>query len=214
MEKTINKKAKEKQPFIYNFARVVCVPLFRILYRCEFNNKFNIPLEGGYIVACNHQSYTDPVLLSMGQKRLIHFIAKEELFRNRFFSALIRSLGAIPIHRGGTGDETAINSAEQVLSDGKLLGIFPEGKRSLNGELLKMRAGAVMLAYQSDVPIVPACITAKGGRTKMFHKVRISFGDPVTPAQLGVTTGSGKELRAATKLLAQKIAELREKDRF
>lgn len=214
MEKTISKKAKEKQSFLYNFARVVCVPLFKLLYRCEFNNKFNLPLEGGYVIACNHQSYTDPVLLSMGQKRLIHFIAKEELFRNRFFSALIRSLGAIPIHRGAKADEQALGSAEQVLSQGKLLGIFPEGKRSLNGELLKMRAGAVMLAYQSGVPVVPACITAKGGKIKMFNKTRISYGDPITPEQLGIKTGSSKELREATKILAGKIAELRERDRF
>ncbi len=205
---------KEKKPFIHKLARVVCVPLFKLLYRYEINNGNNIPDEGAYIVACNHQSYTDPVLLSIGQRRMIYFMAKEELFKNKFFSALIRSLGAFPVHRGGTGDTQAIGNAQRLLAEGRIMGIFPEGKRSLNGELLKMRAGAVMIAHQCGVPIVPCCITAKGGRVKMFGKVKISYGDPVTCDELGVTSGSGKELREATRLLYDKIAALRERDRF
>lgn len=205
---------KEKKPFIYLVARVVCVPLFKLLYRYEISNKNNIPPTGGYVLACNHQSYTDPVLVSIGQKRMIYFMAKSELFRNKFFSALIRSLGAFPVQRGGTGDKGAINNAETLLAEGKVLGIFPEGTRSLDGELLKMRAGAVMLAFQSGVPIVPACITAKGGKIKLFRKVKISYSDPVTCEQLGVRTGSGRELREATRILSEKIAAIREYDRF
>ena len=205
---------KEKNPFIYKIARVVCVPVFKILYRYEIKNRNNIPEDGAYILACNHQSYTDPVLLSIGQKRMIYFMAKEELFKNKFFSALIRALGAFPVHRGGVGDSVATGNAQSLLAQGRILGIFPEGKRRLNGELLKMRAGAVMLAYQSGVPIVPACITGKGGRIKMFGKVRITYGDPLTCRQLGVSTGSGKELREATRILAEKIADIREHDKF
>lgn len=205
---------KEKKPFIHKLARVVCTPLFKLLYRYEITNKNNIPPTGGYVLACNHQSYTDPVLVSIGQKRMIYFMAKSELFRNKFFSALIRSLGAFPVQRGGTGDKGAINNAENLLAEGKVLGIFPEGTRSLNGELLKMRAGAVMLAYQSGVPIIPACITAKGGKLKAFRKVKITYGDPLTCEQLGITTGSGKELREATRILSEKITEIREHDRF
>lgn len=205
---------KEKRPFIHRVARAVCVPIFKLLYRYEITNKNNIPEAGGYVLACNHQSYTDPVLISIGQKRMIHFMAKAELFRNKFFSALIRSLGAFPVHRGGKGDSGAINNAENLLQEGKILGIFPEGTRSLSGELLKMRAGAVMLAYQSSVPIVPACITAKGGKIKVFRKVKITYGEPITCEQLGMVTGSGKEMREATRILAEKIAEIREHDKF
>ncbi|MGN1113109.1 MAG: lysophospholipid acyltransferase family protein [Acutalibacteraceae bacterium] len=205
---------KEKKPFIFKLARAVCTPIFKLLYRYEITNRNNIPPEGGYVIACNHQSYTDPVLLNIGQKRMINFMAKEELFRNKLFGALIRSLGAFPVHRGGTGDQTAINNAQKLLSDGKVLGIFPEGKRSTTGEILKLRAGAVMLAFQCNVPIIPACITAKGGRIKMFNKVKITYGDPITCDELGLTTGSGKELREATKVLAEKISAIREKDRF
>lgn len=205
---------KEKKPFIFKLARMVCTPIFKLLYRYEITNRNNIPPQGAYVLACNHQSYTDPVLLNIGQKRMINFMAKEELFRNKFFAALIRSLGAFPVHRGGTGDQTAINNAQKLLSDGRVLGIFPEGKRSTTGELLKLRAGAVMLAFQCGVPIVPACITAKGGRIKMFNKVKITYGDPISSEELGITTGSGKELREATKMLAEKISAIREKDRF
>ncbi|MCQ4021852.1 MULTISPECIES: 1-acyl-sn-glycerol-3-phosphate acyltransferase [unclassified Ruminococcus] len=205
---------KEKKPFIFKLARMVCTPVFKLIYRYEITNRNNIPPQGAYIVACNHQSYSDPVLLGIGQKRIINFMAKEELFRNKFFAALIRSLGAFPVHRGGTGDQTAINNAQKLLLDGRVLGIFPEGKRSLNGELLKLRAGAVMLAYQCNVPIIPACITAKGGKMKMFNKVKITYGDPISCEQLGITQGSGKELREATKKLAEKIAAIREKDKF
>lgn len=208
------KTEKEKRPFIHKLARVVCTPLFKLLYRYEITNRNNIPPTGGYVLACNHQSYSDPVLVSIGQKRMVYFMAKSELFRNKFFSSLIQSLGAFPVHRGGKGDSGAINNAETLLAEGKVLGIFPEGTRSLNGELLKMRAGAVMIAYQSGVPIVPACITGKGGKIRLFNKVKITYGDPLTCEQLGIKTGSGKELREATRILSEKIAQIREHDRF
>lgn len=210
----MEKKKTEKSPFIYKLARGICMPLFKLLYRYEITNRNNIPPTGGYVLACNHQSYSDPVLVSVGQKRMVYFMAKSELFRNKFFSALIRSLGAFPVHRGGKGDTGAINNAEMILEEGKVLGIFPEGTRSLSGELLKMRAGAVMIAYQSGVPVVPACITGKGGRVKLFNKVKITYGDPLTCEQLGIKTGSGKELREATRILSEKIAQIREHDRF
>ena len=82
---------------LYSVARVVCFPLFKVLYRYQVDNGFNIPIEGGYIVACNHLSYSDPVLLGLGQKRRLFFMAKGELFKNKFFGALIRTHGAFPV---------------------------------------------------------------------------------------------------------------------
>lgn len=205
---------KDKKPLIYIVARIVCIFIFKILYRYKITNKNNLPVSSGCVLACNHQSYADPVLVSVGQKRTIYFMAKSELFRNRFFSALIRSLGAFPVHRGGRGDSGAISTAEDLLHNGKVVGIFPEGTRSLNGELLKLHSGAVMLAYQSNVPVVPACITAKGGKIRPFCKVKVTYGDPLSCKELGIKSGSGKEFRGATRVLAEKIAQIREKDRF
>ena len=68
---------------LYGFGKVVCTPIFKVLYRYKVVNKNNIPPEGGYIIACNHLSNIDPVLLGLGQKRRIFFMAKDELFKNK-----------------------------------------------------------------------------------------------------------------------------------
>lgn len=196
---------------LYTFGKIVCRPVFKLLYRYKVVNKHSIPNDSGYLIACNHLSYSDPVLLGLSQKRRMFFMAKSELFRNKFFAGLIKSLGAFPVERGA-GDGKAIYTAEQLLQEGNLLTIFIEGGRSKNGELMRPRSGAALVALQTGIPIVPVCITITGNPKHLFSKRVIHFGTPMTAEELGLNEGSRQELRHASEKLMGKIKELREQD--
>lgn len=204
-----------KKKWLYGFGRAVCMPVLKLLYRYRFTNKDNLPETGSYIICANHQSYADPVLIGIGQKRQIRYMAKDQLFRHKLLGRLISALGAFPVMRDSHDNAQAFETADSVLEDGGILGIFPEGTRSKTGELLRMRSGAALIAAQMMVPVVPACITAKGGKMKLFNPVKITYGDPITPEQLGLTENAqGHQIRNASRVIADAITKIREQDKF
>lgn len=198
--------------FLYTIGRGVCCPIMKIFYRYKFVNKNNLPEKGGFILASNHMSFSDPVLLGLGQKRRLFFMAKIELFKNKFFGALIRALGAFPVERGA-GDNKAIKTGEDLIKDGEVMTIFIEGGRTKTGELMRPRSGCALVAQQMQVPVIPACITVIGNPKHTFSKRVIHFGEPLTPEQLGLTPDGGrKELRNASNKIMDEIKKMREKD--
>lgn len=198
---------------LYAVGRVVCKPIFKLLYRYVTIIEEPVPLEGGMIIACNHLSYSDPVLLGLSQKkRRLFFMAKVELFKNKFFGALIRALGAFPVERGA-GDGKAIKTGEDLIREGEIMTIFIEGGRSRTGELMRPRSGCALVVQQMQVPVVPACITVVGDKKHTFAKRVIHFGKPLTPEKLGLTPDSGRrELRTATNMIMDEIKRMREQD--
>ncbi len=196
---------------LYVVGRIVLIPVFKLLFFYKVNGKKNIPDDGAFVVCSNHLSNFDPVLLALTQKRQIFYMAKSELFKNKFLSKLIRTLGAFPVKRGAN-DGSAIKAAETMVSEGKLLGIFIEGTRSKTGEFLRPKSGAAIISCQMNVPVIPVCITPKNKKIKMFQKVTISWGKPITPAELGFKDGGEKEYRSAALKIMSKIKELREND--
>lgn len=197
---------------LYNFAKAVVPPIFKLLYRCRINNKNNLPETGKFIVCANHISLKDPIFLAMAQKRQIYYMAKAELFENKFVGGIIRALGAFPVNRG-TGDTQAISNAEKLLNEGQVLGIFIEGTRSKTGELLRPKSGAAMMAFQTGASVVPMSISCKGGRMpKLFRRVTVTCGKPVTPEELGLHEGTGMEFRSASRKIMDIIRAMREKD--
>lgn len=194
----------------YKFGREVCRPFMKLFYRYKIINKNSIPKEGKFVLVCNHISFSDPVLLGVGQKRTLTFMAKAELFQNNFFGKLINKLGAFPVKRGA-GDGKAINVGEELLNKGEIVVIFLEGTRSKTGDFLRPRSGAAMVAYGAGAPVVPACITPVG-RNWLFSKRYIHFGEPISLQELGLETGAAKEFRDASRIMMEKIAELREQD--
>ena len=196
---------------LYFIGRCILIPIYKLMFFYKVNGKKNVPQEGAYIICSNHLSNFDPVLLGVTQKRQIYYMAKEELFHNRFLASLIRTLGAFPVTRGA-GDGKAINEADNVVRDGKLLGIFIEGTRSKTGEFLRPKAGAAIVAHQMNVPVIPVCITPKNKKVKVFRKVTISWGNPMTPQELGLENGIGEEYRNASRRIMSEIQKLREND--
>ena len=201
---------KRRNP-IYVVGRILVIPIFKLLFFYKVNGKKNLPKKGPYIVCSNHLSNYDPVFLALTQNRQLYYMAKAELFKNRFFSWLIRKLGAFPVERGA-GDGKAINEAEQVVNDGRLLGIFIEGTRSKTGEFLRPKSGAAIIAQQMNVPVIPVCITPKNKKVKVFQKVTISWGKPMSVEELGLKNGGGEEYRNASRKIMDEIKKLREND--
>ncbi len=196
----------------YRFCKGIVYPLAKLIYPFRIINGNTIPKTGRYIICSNHISMLDPVFLGCSQKRQLHFIAKAELFKNRLFAKIIRKLGAFPVHRGA-GDNTAMDNALSVLKEGHVLGIFPEGTRSKDGNLLRPKPGIIMFAYQGNAPILPVAIVAKKGQVKPFHRTLINCGEPIQPEELGITSGSGMEMRNASRLVMSRIAARREEVR-
>lgn len=182
-------------------------------YRTKYTNKKNIPAEGRYIIAANHLYGTDPLVVGIGQKRPIRFMAKIELFSSPFTKWLFTKLGAFPVERG-KGDWDSINNAKKMIDEGDAIGIFIEGTRSKTGELLRPRSGAVMLAYQMDCKIIPVSITYRTKNKRTFSRRYVTYGDPVSVEELGVTTGSPREFRDASRVLMDKIRVMWEKDKY
>ena len=111
---------------LYTIGKGICMPIFKLFYRFKTINADNIPSEGGVIIASNHISNSDPPLLGLSAKRRMYFMAKVELFKNKFFGALIRALGAFPVERGA-GDGKAIKTGEDLIKEGNVMTIFIEG---------------------------------------------------------------------------------------
>ncbi|MBQ7505117.1 MAG: 1-acyl-sn-glycerol-3-phosphate acyltransferase [Ruminococcus sp.] len=197
---------------LYTVGRAICMPIFKLIYRYKVINKSAIPDDNkGYIIACNHLSYSDPVLLGLSQKRRINFMAKDELFKNKFFAWLIRNLGAFPVKRG-TGDVKALKNGEDIIREGNLMTIFIEVGRSKTGELMRPRSGFAVIAQQTGVPVVPACITKTKDTT--FARRIIHFSEPITAEELGLI-GEDMDRRAlknAGATVMGKIKEMREQD--
>jgi len=139
--------------------RAVIEALFRVLFTYECRGEENVPTSGAAVIAANHPSYLDPVLLSLRIERPIRFMAWDALFRIPLLGAALRLFGAFPVDiRKGRGG-SAYSRARALLEQGELVGIFPEGRRSRTGWMeSELREGAARLAWQTGVPLVPASI--------------------------------------------------------
>jgi len=138
------------------------------------------------IVASNHISFWDPPLVGTAAMRELHFLAKEELFRNPVLGSLIRWYHAIPIRRGAV-DMSGLTKAMDVLRAGRALLMFPEGTRARDGELKAARPGVGMLAVATDARIVPTCVTGSDRPGEWWNRrvrLRVSFGPARTWREL------------------------------
>ncbi len=203
------KFSKSFYKFCKGLAKVVLWPVTRTKY----TNAKNIPDEGHYIIAPNHISSLDAIHIGIGQSKIVRFMAKAELFRNKPGAWFFTKLGAFPVERG-KGDWDSINNAKQMLENGELVCIFIEGTRSKTGELLRPKSGAVLIAHQMNCKIVPASITYRGKKRHFFSRLYVSFGEPVSTEELGVINGSPREYREASRQLMEKIKVMWERDKY
>ncbi len=143
---------------LYSIIRFFLTIIFKILFRFQVFGRGNFPQKGGFIVAANHLSYLDPMVLGVSSPRKLNFLAKDDLFKIKGFGFLISNVGAVPVKMGTNQNISAFRSALSLLSKGNGFVIFPEGARSLNGKIQDMRAGVGFLAIKSRCPVVPVLI--------------------------------------------------------
>jgi 1-acyl-sn-glycerol-3-phosphate acyltransferase len=161
----------------YRFAWFVCRAILLIFRRMEVLGLENVPLRGGLVLASNHKSYWDPVIVgcALPRTRQVFFMAKAELFDIPLLGLIITNLGAFPVRRGGA-DRSAIRTALNHLSAGEVVGIFPEGTRNKSEGMLEPHLGAAMLATRANVPVLPVAVLGSRG---FFGKVKIIFGPTI-----------------------------------
>jgi 1-acyl-sn-glycerol-3-phosphate acyltransferase len=179
----------------FGFCLWIARTFMRIFMRPEISGRENVPQTGGLIVAVNHMSYWDPPLSAVALNRETHFLAKAELFGIPVFGALIRSLNAIPVRRGGM-DLQGINSCIRALKAESSLIVFPEGGRSMEGELKRARPGIGLLWTNARVPVLPAYLVGTNRIRRWIvrrEKVRIRFGPLIPVEELADLAGEGRE---------------------
>jgi 1-acyl-sn-glycerol-3-phosphate acyltransferase len=169
---------------LYAAAWVLCSALLRVWFGFRAYGRHHIPRSGGVILAINHQSYLDPVVVGCGSRRPVHFMARDTLFRG-VFGLLIRALNAFPVVRGG-GDVAALKQYIARVRGGKVVMLFPEGTRSRDGRIQRLLPGVGMLAVRAGAPVVPTYVSGTFDawprhRSLPRHaEIAIRFGSAIT----------------------------------
>ena len=189
----------------YKIVRAIVVFLARIIYKIDIKGKENIPKTGGYIVYSNHLYLVDPVILTYAIWKKLRFMAKKELFKNKFLEKIFLSLGAFPVDRG-KGDTGAIDTAVESIRNGEVFAIYPEGTRSKTGELGRFKAGLSMVAAKTGADLLPVVIHYSKGM-KPGSRITLKILPIVKNEELGITEGSTKSIRAATLMLQKKTED-------
>jgi len=209
------RRADERQaePFVLplwaiNSLRFILRGLSRLFWRVSYKGLENLPQTGGVIIASNHQTYVDPVWMSLPFKREIRYLAWSESFGWPVIGKVIAMLGAWPIQIE-KADKTMVRRTSQWLNKGGALVIFPEGGRCLpDGHLLRFKPGAVRMALDANTPILPITIRGghrvwpKGYRLPHLAKVELIFH----PLQ-HITIQEGEDARACARRETDRLAE-------
>jgi 1-acyl-sn-glycerol-3-phosphate acyltransferase len=166
-------------------------PLLTTVFRPWIVGLENVPKTGPAIIVCNHLSFVDSIFLPLMVDRQMAFLAKSDYFTGRGIKGWVvrlfmTSAGQLPIDRsGGKASEASLNSGLQVLAEGKVLGIYPEGTRSPDGRMFRGRTGVARMILEAHVPVIPVAVvdTEKvmplGSNFPKVHKVGIRVGKPL-----------------------------------
>ena len=209
---------------LYAAMRFVIAPLARLVYRPIIEGRDNVPKHGAVIIASNHLSFIDSVVIPIVAPRPVVFIAKKEYWtgtgvggalRKGFFTAV----GMVPVNRhSATAAQESLDTALEVLRAGEAFGIYPEGTRSRDGRLYRGRTGVAWLALTAKVPIVPVGLIGTediqpvGASFPRLAKVTVRFGKPIgVESYAGMP--AGKARRLLTDEVMRAIAELSGQER-
>jgi 1-acyl-sn-glycerol-3-phosphate acyltransferase len=204
----------------YALARWLVGLLFRVIWRPVVTGPEYVPRTGGVIIASNHLSFIDSIVIPLVVPRRVRFLAKAEYFEGQGLHGLGRRLffhivDAVPVRRTGHRDAVAsLEAGLTVLRDGAAFGIYPEGTRSRDGRLYRGRTGVGWLAMASGAPVVPVTLIGTeriqpvGKRLPRVHRIRVVFSEPVDPKPwLDGSIGAGRARREITDAVMDRIAE-------
>src|SRR5574337_580995 len=195
----------------FTMARLLLLGIAKVAFRLHVEGHEFIPHTGPVILASNHVSYIDPIIIGIAVRRPIRFMAKKELFRHPLFGWLIRQCGAFPVNRDRTNLQ-ALKQAMSSLDAGEVVAIFPEGTRGDGIYLRPAKSGIGLIAARTGAPVIPVLHTGTG---KVFprgawfprpHRITIRFG---IPCRIAGDANQGQD-RIATfsRIIMEKIAAL------
>lgn len=199
--------------------RAFVAPLAKVIWRPTIIGRENVPAEGGVVVASNHLSFIDSIVISMLARRPVSFLAKEEYFtgtgiKGAISRSFFTSVGAIPVNRGaGQAAQEALDAGLARIEGGGAFSIYPEGTRSRDGRLYRGKTGVAWLALTAGVPVVPVALTGTqnlqpvGSKRIRRAKITIEFGEPMDLSSFGVAA-SGRARRHATDALMLRIRDM------
>ncbi|MCU1513973.1 MAG: 1-acyl-sn-glycerol-3-phosphate acyltransferase [Microbacteriaceae bacterium] len=200
-------------------SRAFLAPLARLVFRPRIIGRANVPAHGAVIMASNHLSFADSIVITLVAPRSVSFLAKASYFTGAGFKgwlskAFFSGVGAIPVERGaGAAAQDALNSGLEVLAAGDAFSIYPEGTRSLDGRIYRGRTGVAWLALTSGAPVIPVALTGTqniqpvGSQGPRLAKVTVEFGAPIDVTRHG-SADSGKARRQATDEIMDAIQKM------
>ncbi len=204
----------------YEMSRATVGPLLRTVLRPTVQGREHVPLTGPVIIASNHLSFFDSIVLPASSPRLIAFLAKKEYFtgkgpRGALSRAFFTAVDAIPIDRSDArAGQRSLRLQLQVLAEGRIVGIYPEGTRSRDGRLYRGRTGVGQLVLSSGAPVVPVAlwgtqdIQPVGSRFMRPAKVSVTFGRPMEFTDTVAGMPLGKARRTITDEIMKTIGRM------
>ncbi|MGL4255121.1 lysophospholipid acyltransferase family protein [Microbacterium sp.] len=210
--------------FYWLMKYVVIGPIVKAIFRPWIVGRRNIPAEGGAILASNHLSFIDSVMLPLMIDRRVAFLAKSDYFTGKGLRGwatrvFFKGTGQLPIDRsGGKASEASLNTGLQVLGGGELLGIYPEGTRSPDGKLYRGRTGIARMALEAHVPVVPVVMVDTdtmmpiGQRLPNVVRVGVVIGEPLDFSRFSGMEGDRYILRSITDEIMVALQRLGEQE--
>lgn len=220
IDETAELPAKPKRPgFVYFLGYGIMAPIARWVFRPRITGKENIPREGRVILASNHLSFIDSIVIPLTAPRRVQFLAKSTYFTGTGFKGWVSrqfftSIGAIGVERGaGQAAQVALDAGKEVLDVDGAFAIYPEGTRSLDGRLYRGRTGVAWLALTTGAVVVPVGLIGTqeimpvGSKMPRIRRISVKFGEPIDVSVHG-TADSGRARRKATDEIMAAIHDL------
>lgn len=202
-----------RQP-LYWLARGFAYLFLLLKYRMRVLGREHIPTRGAAVIASNHCSYLDPPVMGGAcNRRIVHFMARDTLLSNPIARWFFPRVGVIPLDRT-KGDLGALKKALASLKEGRVVGLFPEGTRSPDGQLHEAKGGIGFLIAKGDVPVVPMHISGtyaafpKGASKMKPSRIVARFGPAISPGEIRAAMSAKNDYAAVGVLVMQRIRAL------
>lgn len=210
---------------IYTLIRNLVRPFVLLAWRPRVEGVENIPKEGPVLLAANHRANVDSFVLPVIVPRKMRFIIKADYWHQTGLAARIKRwffeyIGSVPVERGTVKSaKQSLDAALQILNEGGVFNIYPEGTRSKDGKLHAGKQGVAWLAQMSGAPVVPVGLFGterlfvKGSKLPRFHRFTVKFGRPIDFSDLDASGGDAARRRLMTERIMQEIQALSGQER-
>lgn len=193
---------------LYDVFRPLAKGFISLRYCVTSFGEENIPQKGAFILAANHISALDPVMIISRCPRTLHFMAKDELFKNPVFASFLKKMNVFPVKRQ-TSDKRALEFAKRIISSGWALGIFPEGSRIKDAIPKRAKNGVSYLAAKTKADVLPVSIYKAPGVRKLRPQITIRFGKLIKNSELGFSEEySQQKIRESSEKIMSAITAL------